>query len=99
MSDLIQLRLEVLSIHIVDDRGPFDLSPNLAAQGNYVDPGLQKRGDILANAKGFTPDIGDSIVGGFGNAEWTAIVNYVNGQDLQAQLDQVAQVQKAATGK
>ncbi|HEX2980386.1 MAG TPA: hypothetical protein VHO48_08990, partial [Anaerolineaceae bacterium] len=32
----------------------FDLSPNLAAQGNYVDPGLQKRGDILANAKGFT---------------------------------------------
>ena len=33
---------------------------------------------------------------GFGKAEWTAIVNYVNGQDLAAQLDAAAAAQQEA---
>jgi len=77
-------------------KASFDLSTNLGAQGNYTDPGLQKRGDILANAEGFTPDIGDSIPGGFGKAEWTAIINYVNGGDLDQALNEAAQAQTEA---
>ncbi len=69
------------------------ISPNKLATGKYTDPALGKYGDILANAKAFTADIGDSIPGGFGKAEWTAIVNYVNGKDLQPELDAVAKAQ------
>src|SRR5574341_1440503 len=75
----------------------FDLSPNKGAAGNYTDPALVKKGEALANTQGFTPDIGDSIPGGFGKAEWTAIVNYVNGKDLDAELAAAAQVQAEAT--
>lgn len=75
----------------------FDLSPNKGAAGNYTDPALIKKGDALANTKGFTPDIGDTIPGGFGKAEWTAIVDYVNGKDLGAALDAAAAVQAEAT--
>lgn len=71
----------------------FDLSPNEAAAGNYPEPGLAKRGEMLAGATAFTPDIGDSIPGGFANAEWKAIVDYVNGADLNAVLDPVASAQ------
>jgi alpha-glucoside transport system substrate-binding protein len=74
----------------------FDLSPNMGADGNYVDPALIKKGAALANATGFTPDLGDTIPGGFGSAEWTALVNYVNGGDLDAALDAVAQAQLEA---
>jgi alpha-glucoside transport system substrate-binding protein len=52
---------------------------------------------MLSEATAFTPDIGDSIPGGFNNAEWTAIINYLNGGDLQAALDQAAAVQQEAT--
>ena len=75
----------------------FDLSPNLKAQGNYTDPALIKKAEILAGAKGFTPDIGDTIPGGFGKAEWKAIVDYVNGADLDTVLAAAAQVQAEAT--
>ncbi|MBI5830352.1 MAG: hypothetical protein HZB20_12630, partial [Chloroflexi bacterium] len=44
-----------------------------------------------------TPDIGDTIPGGFGKAEWTALVDYVNGGDLDAALAAAAQVQAEAT--
>ena len=74
----------------------FGLTPNTAGAGNYTDPTLMKMGDILANAQGFTPDIGDSIPGGFGSAEWTAIIDYLNGSDLQTVLDKVASVQQEA---
>ncbi len=77
-------------------KASFDLSPNKGAAGNYVDPALIKKGEALANTQGFTPDIGDTIPGGFGKAEWTALVNFVNGQDLQAQLDAAAAVQAEA---
>ena len=75
----------------------FDLSPNSKATAAYVDPALVKKGQILAAAQGFTPDIGDTIPGGFGKAEWKAIVDYVNGADLDAALAAAAAVQAEAT--
>lgn len=74
----------------------FDLSPNKGANGQYTDPALVKKGAALASTQGFTPDIGDSIPGGFGKAEWTAIINYVQGQDLQTQLGNAAKAQADA---
>jgi len=74
----------------------FDNSPNMAAAGSYANPQLQKRGDILANATAFTPDIGDSIPGGFGSAEFRGVVDYVNGGDLDNILNQLAQAQQDA---
>jgi alpha-glucoside transport system substrate-binding protein len=78
-------------------KASFDLSPNKGAAGNYVDPALVKKGEALANTTGFTPDIGDTIPGGFGKAEWTAIVNYVNGGNLDTELAAAAAVQAEAT--
>ena len=54
------------------------------------------RYEALANTLGFTSDIGDTIPGGFGKAEWTAIVSYVNGGDLDAALDAAEKVQAEA---
>ncbi len=80
-------------------KASFDLSPNRAATGAYTDAALLKKGDMLANTTGFTPDIGDTIPGGFGSAEWTAIVNFVNGLDLSTQLDNVTAAQMEALGR
>lgn len=80
-------------------KATFGLSPNKGAAGNYTDPALQKLGDALANTQGFTPDIGDTIPGGFGAAEWKAIVDYVNGGDLDKDLSDAAAVQKQALGQ
>lgn len=80
-------------------KATFGLSPNKGAAGNYTDPALQKLGDALAHTQGFTSDIGDTIPGGFGSAEWKAIVDYLNGADLDTELNNVAQVQKQALGK
>ncbi len=55
--------------------------------------------ELLATTKGFTPDIGDSIPGGFGKAEWKAIVDYINGGDLDASLQAAAAAQKEALAK
>jgi len=74
----------------------FDLTPNSAGTEAYTDPALLKKGEILANATGFTPDIGDSIPGGFGSAEFSGITEYVNGGDLDAILASLAQVQQEA---
>ncbi len=74
----------------------FDLTPNSAGAGAYVDPALLQKGEILANATGFTPDIGDSIPGGFGSAEFSGITEYVNGGNLDAILDSLALVQQEA---
>jgi len=75
----------------------FDLSPNNGAAGHYTDPALIKKGDALANTTGFTPDIGDTIPGGFGSAEFGAITDFVNGGDLDSILAAVAAVQMEAT--
>ncbi|MDK2981950.1 MAG: alpha-glucoside transport system substrate-binding protein [Chloroflexota bacterium] len=74
-------------------KASFDLSPNMGANGNYVDPALIKKGDALANTKGFTPDIGDNIPGGFGSAEFTGVSDYVNGGDLDTILNDLAAAQ------
>jgi alpha-glucoside transport system substrate-binding protein len=74
----------------------FDLSPNKAAAGNYTDVALIKKADAFYSAEGFTPDIGDSIPGGFGSAEFTAVSDFVNGGDLDAILTEVAAVQAEA---
>jgi alpha-glucoside transport system substrate-binding protein len=71
----------------------FGLSPNSGATGNYTDPALQKLGDAMAETQGFVPDIGDTIPGGFGSAEFQGISEYVNGGDLTAILDNLATVQ------
>ena len=68
-------------------------------RGAYTDPALVKKGDALAKATGFTPDIGDTIPGGFGKAEWKAIVDYVNGGDLDKALADAAKVQEEALKK
>jgi alpha-glucoside transport system substrate-binding protein len=68
----------------------FGLSPNKGAAGNYTDPALQKLGDAIATTQGFTTDIGDSIPGGFGSAEFQGISDYVNGGDLDAILADLA---------
>jgi alpha-glucoside transport system substrate-binding protein len=74
----------------------FDLTPNMAGSTAYTDPALLKKAEILANAKDFVPDIGDSIPGGFGSAEFQGVTEYVNGGDLQSILDNLAQVQADA---
>ena len=74
----------------------FDLTPNMGGASAYTDPALLKKAEILANATGFTPDIGDSIPGGFGSAEFAGITEYVNGGDLDSILDNLAEVQAEA---
>jgi len=75
----------------------FGISPNKGATGHYSDAALTKFGDALATTSGFTPDLGDTIPGGFGSAEFSAITDYVNGGDLDALLADVAAVQAEAT--
>jgi alpha-glucoside transport system substrate-binding protein len=77
----------------------FGLSPNPVGLAQYdkTTP-LGKLAGILSDAQGFTPDIGDTIPGGFGTAEWKAIIDYLNGTDLKTALDQAAKVQAEATG-
>ncbi|MCC6500573.1 MAG: extracellular solute-binding protein [Anaerolineales bacterium] len=64
----------------------FGLSPNKGAAGNYTDAALQKLGDAIASTSGFTTDIGDTIPGGFGSAEFQGISEFVNGGDLDSIL-------------
>jgi len=77
----------------------FDLTPNKAGAGNYTEPSLIKKAEAFYAAQGFTPDIGDSIPGGFGSAEFNAIADYVNGGALDSILTTVAGVQAEALGK
>jgi len=77
----------------------FDISPNLAAAGNYPDAQLSKRADMLANASGFTPDLGDALGEPFQSAEWTAIINVVQGMDIPTALAPVAAAQQTVLSK
>jgi alpha-glucoside transport system substrate-binding protein len=74
----------------------FDLSPNKLANGQYTDPQLTKKADALANASGFTPDLGDTIPAPFGTAEWKAIIDTVQGGDIPTALKTVAAAQAEA---
>ncbi|HUE98296.1 MAG TPA: extracellular solute-binding protein [Anaerolineales bacterium] len=71
----------------------FGLSPNKGAAGNYTDPALQKLGDAIATTEGFTTDIGDTIPGGFGSAEFQGLTEFVNGGDLDSILSGLAEAQ------
>lgn len=80
-------------------KAAFDLSPNKGGVGNYVDPIAAKKAQMLADAPAVTISNGDVIPGGFGTALWTGIVNYVNGQDLDTQLNNIAKAQADALKK
>ncbi len=54
------------------------------------------KAELLSSATGFTPDIGDSIPGGFGSAEFKGITDFVNGGDLDEILDSIAAAQADA---
>lgn len=77
----------------------FDLSPNKLATGQYTDAQLTKKADALANASGFTPDLGDTIPAPFGETEWHAIIAIVQGKDIPTELAKVAAAQKEALKK
>ena len=77
-------------------KATFGLSPNKGASGNYTDPALMKLDQALSTTKGFTPDIGDTIPGGFGSAEFKGVTNYVNGGDLDNILNDLAAKQADA---
>jgi len=74
----------------------FDLTPNLAGANAYTDPALQKKAKLLAETKGFTPDIGDSIPG-FGSVEFKGVTDFVNGGDLDTILNTIAAAQAEGT--
>jgi alpha-glucoside transport system substrate-binding protein len=80
-------------------KASFGLSPNKGASGNYSDPALQKLDQALSTTKGFTPDIGDTIPGGFGSAEFKGVTDYVNGGDLDKDLNDLAAAQADALKK
>lgn len=77
----------------------FDLSPNKLAMGQYTDPQLIKKSEALDKATGFTPDLGDTIPAPFGETEWKAIIQVVQGGDIKTALDSVAAAQKQALGQ
>ena len=74
----------------------FDLSPNKNAVGKYTDAQLSKKAEALANASGFTPDLGDTIPAPFGEAEWKAIIAAVQGEDIPKALAAAAAAQADA---
>jgi len=80
-------------------RAGFDLSPNIWAVGKYTDAALAKKAAALDSAEGFTPDLGDAIPAPFGEAEWKAIVDSVQGADIPEALAVAAGVQESALGQ
>ena len=74
----------------------FSVSPNKNANGNYTDPQTIKFAQILANASGFTFDIGDALGAPFNAAEWKGIVDVVQGADIPTTLATIAAAQKAS---
>ncbi len=77
----------------------FDLSPNLASAGHYSDPAAADKAKLLVSAPAVVADIGDTIPGGFGTAEFKALTDYVNGGNLDTILATVAAAQKTSLGK
>jgi alpha-glucoside transport system substrate-binding protein len=71
----------------------FDLTPNSAGASGYTDPLLKKKGDLLYSAKEVVPSIGDMIPGGFNNALWKGIIDYVNGGNIDTILKTLADAQ------
>jgi alpha-glucoside transport system substrate-binding protein len=74
----------------------FDLTPNAAGNASYASAESIKKAELLSSTTGFTPDIGDSIPGGFGSVEFGGITDFVNGGDLTTILDTIAAAQADA---
>ena len=74
-------------------RAGFDLSPNKWATGKYTDVQLAKKAAALSGAAGFTPDLGDTVPAPFGEAEWRAIIEAVQGGDIATALAAAATAQ------
>jgi alpha-glucoside transport system substrate-binding protein len=77
----------------------FGLSPNNGAAGNYADQQVAKLGDILANASGFTFDMGDGLGAPFNEAEFKGVVAVAQGADVKSTLDTIAQAQTTTVGQ
>jgi len=80
-------------------KATFGLSPNKGASGNYTDPASRKLDQALSTTKGFTSDIGDTIPGGFGSAEFKGVTDFVNGGNIDDILTQLAAKQAEALKK
>jgi alpha-glucoside transport system substrate-binding protein len=77
----------------------FDNTPNSAGTNAYTDPALLKRAQLLANTQDFVPDIGDSIPGGFGSAEFKGVTDFVGGANLDTVLSTLAAAQATGLGQ
>jgi alpha-glucoside transport system substrate-binding protein len=77
----------------------FSIDPNKLAQGHFTDPVIADMAKVLENAQGFTPDLGDTLGGTFQAAEWKAIVDSVQGADIQTELNTAEAAQMATLGK
>ncbi|NIN12153.1 MAG: hypothetical protein GTN62_01435, partial [Gemmatimonadales bacterium] len=55
---------------------------------------MTKKAEALAGAAGFTPDLGDTIPAPFGEAEWKAIIDVVQGLDVSTALAGAAASQR-----
>jgi alpha-glucoside transport system substrate-binding protein len=77
----------------------FGISPNNFALGNYADEQTTKMAELLASTSGFTPDIGDTIGAPFGEAEWKAIIDALQGIDIAQALAAAAEAQAQALGQ
>ena len=69
------------------------LSANKAAAGKYTDPLMTTLGNIFANAKGYAFSTGDALGNPYATAQWQAVVNVAQGQDIKTNLDTVAAAQ------
>jgi alpha-glucoside transport system substrate-binding protein len=77
----------------------FDVCPNMLSEGKYTDVSLGKKSEMLLGAAGFTPDMGDTIGAPFGEAEWAALIEVVQGGDIPTALAKAAAAQAEALGQ
>jgi alpha-glucoside transport system substrate-binding protein len=81
-------------------RAGFDEDPNKNADGQYIDPIIAKKAEILSSAKGVVPSIGDVMPAPWGTDSWTAIIAAVQDPtSIQTQVDNLAQVQMQVLAK
>ena len=77
----------------------FDLSPNMGSAGHYADPAAADKAKLLGSVPAVVADIGDTIPGGFGSAEFKGVADYINGGNLDNILAADAAAQKQGLGK
>ncbi|MGA7192628.1 MAG: extracellular solute-binding protein [Anaerolineales bacterium] len=69
------------------------LSANKASTGHFTDPLMTTLSNIFANASGYAFSTGDAIGDPYSTAQWKAVVNVAQGQDIKTNLDTVAAAQ------